>query len=152
MEQPIIIPINASQYRLLADYRYEWDGPRGRHLIVVPSGAVTDGASVPRILWSLTGITPDGLHRPAAIVHDWLYDHAGRIETLIRADGSDQWNPSSVPWSRYDADRIFARILREVGVSRIRRRLMYRGVRVGGWWPWWLASRRLQRASSINLN
>jgi hypothetical protein len=37
----------------------------------VPTGFVTDFASIPRVFWS--ALRPDGLYTYAAIVHDYLY-------------------------------------------------------------------------------
>lgn len=136
--QPIMVPVlgRGTRYQLLSPYPYTWYVD-GRFLrLTVPAGVITDGASVPRILWSITGITPDGLHRPAALIHDWLYACRGIVTVHRRWDGSSVYEPVWTVWSREQADRLFARILREVGVGKFRRRLMYLGVRAGGWLPW----------------
>lgn len=41
--------------------------------IKVPVGALTDLASIPRILRNIPNLDPDGYSRSAAVVHDWLY-------------------------------------------------------------------------------
>jgi len=41
--------------------------------ITVPAGFVTDGASIPRILWRVCGHPMSTRRLPAAVLHDWLY-------------------------------------------------------------------------------
>lgn len=137
IKQPDLIPIQSGYY-LAKDYVYEWHD-RGRdYRITIPKGFECDGASVPRILWTLTGITPDGYHRPAALVHDYLYRHHGRIPQgrVQIMDHLRRWHAVNKAWTRESADKLFARILRELGISKFRRRLMYIGVRLGGWTSW----------------
>lgn len=63
------------------------DGPRQMRLLKpfcyidsagqkwpVPKGASTDGASIPRILWSLIGGPFEGHYRKPAVVHDYYCD------------------------------------------------------------------------------
>lgn len=81
----------------------------------VPSGFVTDFASVPRAaIWL---VPTYGAYTPAAILHDIL---------CIKAR---QDNPEV---SRRDADGLFRRCLRELGVPGPRRWLMWCAVRWGG--------------------
>ena len=56
------------RYELIKRYLARWMG----RLLEIPERYWTDGASVPRWLWSLTGYLPDGKHRAAAVVHDFL--------------------------------------------------------------------------------
>lgn len=153
--QPDILPVADRLYRLDEDYVYCWTiaagednrfaepsevGHQTRYRIIVPAGFTYDGASVPRLLWTLTGIRPDGLIRAAALVHDWLYFYEGRLPPgsfqYLNAQG--QWENVIGRWSRRDADRLFGRMLREAGVARRRRRWAYRAVRAFGWIPWTL--------------
>ena len=69
LEQPLNIPISKNKYKLAESYIYRD--------ITVPKDFVYDGASVPRMLWSIIGLRPDGLIRAAATVHDWLYSTSG---------------------------------------------------------------------------
>lgn len=138
LAQPLTIPTSEG-YEVVVDYAYEWEAKDRKFTIIVPKGFVFDGASVPRILWTLIGITPDGLHRAAALVHDFIYRYDGFLPNgsfweigmnceLIGLPG--------VRWNRDQADKLFARMLREGGVSKFKRRLMYQGVRLGGWIHW----------------
>ena len=45
--------------------------PQNLQPVLVPTGFVTDFASIPRVFWSL--LKPDGEYAYAAVVHDYLY-------------------------------------------------------------------------------
>lgn len=87
--------------------------PNGE-VIKVPTGFITDFASVPRPLWSL--LPPFGRYTAAAVLHDFEYWRQNR--------------------ERVDADRIFMEAMIELNVKRWRRWSMHRAVRMGGWRPW----------------
>lgn len=98
----------AQGYRLLAPLEYcsELLG----ELIIVPAGFVTNFASIPapgRIL-----ISGHGHDRWASTVHDYLYH---------------------TRFDRKKADGVFLEALEVSGVNVIKRRIMYRAVRTGGW-------------------
>lgn len=82
--------------------------------LVVPAGFETDLASIPQLFHSVVPV--NGMHRAAAIVHDWLY--------------------VTQPCPRADADRIFLEAMANLGVRWSQRWVMYAAVRVGGWLPW----------------
>jgi hypothetical protein len=94
-------------FRLAARFRYRD--------LEVPKGFVTDGASVPRIFWSI--LYPFGNYFPAALVHDYLYSKASNKLKITRAE----------------ADKIFLQAMKDVGVGWLTRRTIYRAVRLGGW-------------------
>lgn len=113
------------RWELAQDLVYEGHTDR----FVVPSGFLTDFASVPRIVQS---IAPKmGKQNRAAVLHDWCYQHA---PLLLRESGY-------VPITRRDADRIFRRVMREEGVNIVRRNVFFFAVRIGGWLPWAKARR-----------
>ena len=129
----VLLP-DLRRFRLADDVVYTWrhagEGGAGVYRLVVPEGFEHDFASVPRPLWVLVAPIDLGI---ASIVHDWLYANAGRVETLRWAG---TWEPVATPWTREDADRLFARLMREQGVARWRRRAAYLAVRVfaGRFW------------------
>lgn len=140
LTQPINYPVSERGYKLYEPYTYIWAHNGIRYKITVPKGFEYDGASVPRICWSLTGIRPDGLIRAAATIHDFLYEHQGQLpaESFLSTTkfmGSEM-KPVNKTWSRKQSDQLFARLLREKGVSKIRRRLAYIAVRVFGGFAW----------------
>jgi hypothetical protein len=87
---------------------------RGRsQTFVVPRGFDTDFASVPRVVVWL--IPRFGRYTLPAILHDWLVSE-GLRQRLV---------------TPRDADGIFRRSMRELGVPVVRRWLMWTGVRWG---------------------
>lgn len=88
--------------------------------ITVPVGYETDGRSIPRGLWWLTGHPFEGRYLPAAVVHDWLCDAA-------RQQGNYGL--------RVLADAVFFYVLEQTpGVNRFLRASMYLAVRGYGRW------------------
>lgn len=136
MKQPFILPIadeGLHLYELAIDYSYSWIAEGEEWSIFIPAGFQYDGISNPRFFWMVTGITPDGLGRAAALVHDWIYRHAGALpKGSFLKDGRNCVDA----WSREQTDKLFANMLDRAGVSKFRRRLMYLGVRIGGWMFW----------------
>lgn len=76
----------------------------------IPSGFETDGATVPRFLWPL--FPRVGPYFSATIVHDYMYANA--------------------IGSKREADKLFLLNLKRLGVSKVRRTLMYWAVRLYG--------------------
>lgn len=88
----------------------------------IPSGFVSDLASVPRPLWFI--LPPHGSYAPAAIVHDLLYRAPGHI-----VDGR--------AYSRAQADAVLEQAMLSLGtVKDWECLLIYWGVRVLGWLKW----------------
>ncbi len=137
-EQPDVRPVAKDLYRVAREYCYCWMLGDVQNRIRIPAGYTHDGASVPRIAWTLSGVRPDGLIRAAALVHDYVYGFAGRLPVgdheFKRDDGS--WAPVQGRWRRRDTDRLFARMMREADVPRFQRRLAYRVVRLFGGFGW----------------
>lgn len=82
-------------------------------IITVPIGFLTDGASIPRVFWSI--LAPYGEYFAAAIIHDFLYS----------LDDNTQF-------TRKEADLILKEGMYNLGVSWIKRGLIYRAVQVFG--------------------
>ena len=80
----------------------------------IPTDAETDFASVPVLFQWL--IPRSGRYTKAAVLHDFL------------------WRTPVDGVSRGDADGIFRRCMRELGVPFLRRWLMWAGVRLGSLW------------------
>ena len=77
---------------------------------------LTDGASIPPIAYLLIGSPWRGKYVEAAIIHDW---ECFLAKTLAE---------------RKAADKKFKKMLGILGVALWKRKLMYRGVRMGAWW------------------
>jgi hypothetical protein len=127
------------RFCLLEEADYVWwhplDEPTERALyrLVVPKGFTHDFASVPRVLWALISPLDLGL---ASIFHDWLYQRGGEVTTLRWRFEAGVWEPVGVPWKRVQTDELFARMMREQGVVKWRRRAAYAAVRAWGVEHW----------------
>lgn len=82
--------------------------------ITVPVGFVTDLAQIPRTLWFL--YAPFGKYQKSAVVHDYLYRFQKK--------------------SRKEQDKIFYNAMKSDGVATGIRHLIYRFVRMFGWFAW----------------
>lgn len=80
---------------------------------LVRTGFTTDFASVPKIVSWL--VPRYGRFTKAAVLHDYLVE-----------------DPDGLGISRCDADGLFRKTLKELGVGYVRRRLMWAGVRWAG--------------------
>lgn len=120
IEQPVMLPVfgrKLSTYQLAREYVAK----TLYGIFRIPAGLITDGASTPWFSWSL-GFLPDGLHRPGALTHDYLYALRGKL-TLGEL-------------SRRQCDDIFLDLMLRAGVTAARARIMWMAVRSCGWLPW----------------
>ncbi len=88
--------------------------------LTIKPGAGTDGASIPRLLWTIFGPPlRDWRVAKGAAIHDQLYKTLGMGV-----------------FTRHECDCLFYRALRATGVNRFHARGLYLGTRVGGWVGW----------------
>ena len=97
------------------------------YVVRIPTGFVTDLASIPRPLWVL--IAPMDLTFAAPILHDYLYQCGG-----VPPPGGVY--PSDVTFTRREADRLFAQLMKEEKIVFWRRHLAWVAVRLFGWATW----------------
>lgn len=90
----------------------------------VPEGFITDGASVPRPLWWLYPPFGDD-YEAGATLHDYLYRFAEDFDGMTRAQADFLLWESSIA----------------AGFRATGARVIWLGVRVGGWKPWGLYRR-----------
>jgi hypothetical protein len=112
----IVKPTVACMWQLVEPLIYD-SHENGR--IVVPKGFLTDLASIPPIFTPALPI--NDLHRPAAVVHDMLY-------TDCAING--------IEIARKVADGILYEAMEDVKETEWKARVIYAGVRVGGWLFW----------------
>ena len=86
----------------------------------IPANYETDLATVPPCFWSI--ISPFDLSIVAPVLHDMLY---------CSPELSDR------KFSRYEADRFFLSLMKEAGISTMKRYAAYYSVRSLGWFFWW---------------
>jgi hypothetical protein len=127
--QPDIVPVANGKYILRESWSVAVKCGKRDTLIYVHAGFEYDGASVPRLLWTITGYLPDGLHRAAALAHDFLYQYHGRPPL-----GSV--SPISAVFTRAMADKAFFDLMKKAGVGLVARWRMYAAVRAFGWLSW----------------
>jgi hypothetical protein len=97
-------------FRLTHYFRYH--SPKWGQ-ITIPTGFLTDGASIPRIFWNI--LSPFGDYFAAALVHDYLYSPA------------NHW------FTRAESDQIFLEAMTLARVPWLRRHTIHKAVRLGGW-------------------
>lgn len=112
------------EWVLLEDLRFRFPKPvavrcRGQvytlDTLVAPSGAHTDGASTPQVLWRVAP-PMTGNHAEPSVMHDYLY----RTEMF----------------PRYVCDVAYRLMLLGNGAVAAKGNAMYAGVRAGGWVTW----------------
>lgn len=122
-EPPILSQFNDEIYYVRAPL--EWSPTAEDNAlpsVIVPTGFVTDLASVPRVFWQL--LPRDGRYMPAAIVHDYLY-----------------WQQQV---SKDAADSIFKSAMQDLNVRSATVALIYAGVRSPFGDMAWQANARLK--------
>lgn len=107
------------EFMLLHDLPWEVGGSDSNEWIVIPNGFRSDGASVPRVLWSF--LPTIGRYLAAAFLHDYLY-------TLLRTR-----TPHPQVTTRRQADHEFYVAMKVLGVGPITRIVMWGAVRCFGW-------------------
>ena len=93
-------------WQLVSDFYVEVDGLP----FTVPKDFLTDGASIPRILWRVCGHPLSTKRLPIAVFHDWLY-----------------WQGR--PFSRDQADEIYRDGLLALGFPKWKANLEYYALR-----------------------
>lgn len=112
------------RWRLEQPLRYDVGRLGSGRTIEVPAGFVTDGASVPRLLWAW--LPAWGRYSRAAVVHDYCYAMLGAAVPLD-PDMREALRP--LPASHREADAIFYEAMQVCGVGAPTRFLMWAAVR-----------------------
>jgi hypothetical protein len=97
------------------DQGFVYESAHLGRILEIPTGFITDFASIPRVLWDL--LPPTGKYSRAAVVHDYLYRTLGVA-------------------SRADADAVLLEAMKILGVDELTQLAIYDGVRVGGHWSY----------------
>ena len=126
-----MLKITSEPWTCRWDYQ---DAPR--RFLSVPAGTVYDGASVPRPVWSLAGIRPDGLIRAASLAHDCLYRSKGNRLSAVIGPTLTNANGNRLTVDRAEADWVLREFMAFAGMSRLRCRRAWLAVRSFGWLYW----------------
>lgn len=93
-------------------------------LVAAFAGSNTDGASIPRPLWSL--MPPDGPWYEAAAIHDALFKSAGSMVWHGHVGRT-----RAAPYTRSEANEILREAMVSLGVPAWKRIVIYEGVQAG---------------------
>lgn len=107
--------LGADHWRVTKEFRYFIGGKDTQQWVTIPAGYLTDGASVPRIFWSM--IPPWGAYGQAAVVHDLLCEYLSIV---------DHGKPKLITRERCDA--IFMEAMTVLGVPSSDRNIIIEGV------------------------
>ena len=108
--------------RLTEEFWYR-DKKGNKH--IAHKGFVYDGGSIPRFFWRVIGPPFTGKARYAYPIHD--------VECKRARDIALDTDPEMGEAFRKKADLTFIEMLEFLGVPWWKRRIMYRGVRLGAW-------------------
>ncbi len=121
---PLVLEyLDGRTWRVAEEFVYHIGAEGSGMAIHVPKGFETDFASVPRVFWRV--LPPTGDYGKAAVIHDKLYKDGS---------GNREW-----------CDGVFLEAMTVLGVSLIKRQIIYRAVRLFGWIAW-NAHRRNQKS------
>lgn len=104
--------VDSIYYKFIGDLSFENE----EFKITIKDGLLTDGASIPRSVWSIIGCPLTGKYVGSSLIHDGLYS-CGEL-------------------TRLESDQIFLDMLEHNGVGFIKRYTMYHAVRLGGQVSW----------------
>jgi hypothetical protein len=82
-----------------------------KYSLKIPTHYIFDGASIPRIIWGLIGLTPHGVMNGPALPHDYGYEHQGLFpygSYLIYDKYKDTWVVCEVPMSKAHLDSLLS--------------------------------------------
>ena len=104
----ILERINSREYKLRSTLIFENEN----YIVTISDGLLTDGASIPKLFWSIIGSPFCGKYVGSALIHDALY--------------------SSHIISKEESDLLFLDMMRENGVNEIKIALIYEAVKLFG--------------------
>ena len=111
----IVTPMaDGRKWKLFKEFSYHLGSEYSNDYIHVPSGFITDFASVPWFLWAF--LPSWGKYGKSAVLHDYIY------QTHCK--------------TRREADSIFYEAMLVSGTKHWKARLMYYGVRIFGFLSW----------------
>lgn len=109
----IVKSVDDRSWQIVEPFYFYFDENKKEEGVVIPSGFITDFASVPRLLWSI--YPPTGRYSKAAVVHDYLYN-----------------NGKDMGFDRKFCDKMFLNGMKALDVGYFIRLPMYIGVRMFG--------------------
>jgi len=102
--------------------KYRFDSSVLCYNHTIPHGTTWNGATIPRLAWSILGYYPHGIMSEPSLLHDDLYVNEGSSDIT--------------KFSRKEVDQVFYSHMLYVGVKPISAKIMYKCVRAFGWVYW----------------
>lgn len=140
-DQPNNEPISDDLYRLEEDYTFELFKDNCLYRITILKGFTYDGASVPRIFWTLSGLRPDGLIRAAALIHDLFYVYKGVLDESCKyvkvysiVNGEEK--ESSIKLTRRESDILLSQDMLNFNMTKLQASTAFIAVQAWGWTKW----------------
>jgi len=112
--------------RILEPFRFWLDDVGVGNHILVPAGFVSDGASIPRIVWPIVGSPWTGRYVQAAVLHDYLYHKNGWVGC----------NRGILRLERHEVDYVFKKAMKVLNTPTYDINIIYMAVRGFGWHAW----------------
>ncbi|MCK5602441.1 DUF1353 domain-containing protein [Candidatus Pacearchaeota archaeon] len=110
-------------WRVDKSFDYHVGSEESEEIIHIPERFITDGASIPRIFWTLIG-HPMEDYVQAAVVHDYLYTSEDQLKNMPFVG---EWKVYK--YTRRACDYIFYEAMGALDVGKVKRMLMYQAVR-----------------------
>lgn len=142
LSQPKVQVQSNGKYLLLEDYVHNrktlpWASSLKIWEVTIPKGFEWDGASVPRLFWSVSGVWPGGRYLAGSLIHDAFYRNGGDLpKGWCRGLGDGQWMDYLVSWTRKEADVLFRWMMKESGIKWLQYHRAYWAVRLFGFFAW----------------
>lgn len=139
-KQPLVRSVTRSLSVTESPTRYVFEYKGHVYKIVVPEHFLFDGASIPRLLWTVLGLAPHGPMDGPALIHDFIYHYRGSLP-----EGSFEiydkygriWVPCETPVTKNMADLLLRDLVSYFKIcNRIKAHLVYLAVAVLGWRAW----------------
>lgn len=130
---PPMVPLSSNVWRFDEAFYVWFTHEKTTYRINLPTGFITDFASIPRALWWLVQKW-DYKYTPACLPHDLGYEKLGKLTLWRPFNGV--YTPLTAKLSRKALDDLMYYGMVARGVPAWKRALIYSGVRVGGGFAW----------------
>lgn len=135
--QPAVKAIDTKNSVTLKEWRMIFAIGSVTYVLIIPAGFVFNGASIPRLLWTLLGLAPHGVMDGPALPHDFLYQVQGVIPRgCLKMLKNNRPVDSDRIITRAESDELLNLLCKFFKINGYRSWMVWAGVRVGGWHAW----------------
>jgi hypothetical protein len=111
-----------------------------KYSLKIPTHYIFDGASIPRIIWGLIGLTPHGASDGPALPHDFCYQNKGVFpygSYLIFDKYKVSWIVCEVPMTKGVSDSLLSALFVHFNIcGKFKAYLVWAGVAACGYFAW----------------